>query len=53
MTENQLSERGKRKPYAPPVVERVVLDPIKEMLVACPEALGGKLAFPACSNNFS
>ncbi len=41
-----------RKPYVPPAIERVVLDPIKEMLVACPENLGGKLG-GTCTQNFS
>jgi len=52
MTENQSPDRSKRKPYAPPVIERVLLDPIKEMLVACPDNLGGK-APDVCSQNFS
>lgn len=52
MRENQSPETSVRKSYVPPAVERVVLDPIKEMLVACPENLGGKSG-PTCSQNFS
>jgi len=43
-----------RKPYTPPTVERVVLDPIKEMLVSCPTNLGGKAPGTCAPNaNFS
>lgn len=52
MPENQSRESTERKPYVRPVVERVVLDPIKEMLLACPEAQGGKTG-ATCTNNFS
>jgi len=41
-----------RKRYVSPTVERVVLDPIKEMLESCPTDLGGK-APGTCNNNFS
>ena len=42
MRDDQSQPATVRKPYAPPAVERVVLDPIKEMLESCPTALGGK-----------
>lgn len=52
MKENQSQLSRVRKPYVPPAVERVVLDPIKEMLESCPTDLGGK-APGTCNNNFS
>jgi hypothetical protein len=43
MKEEAIKSASKtRRPYAPPVVERVILDPIKEMLDACDTAAGGK-----------
>lgn len=42
-----------RKPYVAPAVERVVLDPIKEMLQSCPSNLGGKATGVGCTSNFS
>ena len=50
--ENKSPDSSKRKPYVPPAVERVVLDPIKEMLDACPDTIGGKSG-ATCSTNFS
>ena len=52
MKEDQSQPARVRKPYGPPAVERVVLDPIKEMLESCPSDLGGK-APGTCNNNFS
>jgi hypothetical protein len=43
------SDKKSRRPYAPPVVERVILDPIKEMLDACDINAGGKGA--ECERN--
>jgi hypothetical protein len=42
-----------RKPYAAPVVERVILDPIKEMLASC--AISGDSKLSGCFEvvNFS
>lgn len=52
MRENQSQPASVRKPYVPPAVERVVLDPIKEMLESCPTALDGK-APGTCNSTFS
>ncbi len=52
MNENQFPPVRARKPYVPPAVERVVLDPIKEMLESCPTDLGGK-APNTCGATFS
>ena len=52
MKENESQPVSVRKTYVPPAVERVVLDPIKEMLESCPTDLGGK-APNVCTNNFS
>jgi hypothetical protein len=52
MKENQSQPASVRKSYVPPAVERVVLDPIKEMLESCPSSLEGK-APGTCNNNFS
>jgi hypothetical protein len=52
MTDSQSPESDKRKPYSRPAVERVVLDPIKEMLDACPTNIGGKVG-GSCTQNFS
>ena len=41
-----------KKSYAPPAVERVILDPIKEMLESCPSNLDGK-APSVCLQKFS
>jgi len=38
---------GLRQKYEAPVVERVILDPIKEMLAACPQVQNGKIGL-AC-----
>ena len=45
---------GRRRKYETPVVERVILDPIKEMLAACPVVQDGKVGL-ACGTdvNFS
>jgi hypothetical protein len=45
---------GLRKTYEAPAVERVILDPIKEMLAACPQVGDGKVGL-ACGTdvNFS
>lgn len=37
-----------RKQYIVPSVERVILDPVKEMLQGCPQVEGGK-AGTACA----
>ena len=42
-----------RKPYVAPVVERVVLDPIKEMLDSCAIDGDSKLSGCAAPVNFS
>jgi hypothetical protein len=44
-----------RRKYEVPVVERVVLDPIKEMLASCPVVSDGKVSLGACGTevNFS
>jgi hypothetical protein len=52
MKDNQSQPATARKIYVPPAVERVVLDPIKEMLESCPTDVGGK-APGTCTNNFS
>lgn len=45
----RVSQKPKhRAPYIPPAVERVVLDPVKEMLAACPVVTGGKIG-TACN----
>lgn len=45
---------GARKEYVSPSVERVILDPVKEMLQGCPVVEGGKSS-TACATdvNFS
>jgi hypothetical protein len=50
---SQTSRR--RKEYEAPAVERVILDPIKEMLAACPQVGDGKIGTTACGTdvNFS
>ena len=52
MNEAKSQPAAARKPYVPPAVERVVLDPIKEMLESCPSASGGK-APGTCTSTFS
>jgi hypothetical protein len=41
---------GLRRKYEAPVLERVILDPIKEMLAACPQVGDGKSG-TACGTN--
>ena len=41
-----------RRKYEAPIVERVILDPIKEMLAACPQVGDGKIGL-ACGTDVS
>lgn len=54
MSKNADEQSSPRRPYTPPAVERVVLDPIREMLQSCAidgnSKLSGKCAAPV---NFS
>jgi hypothetical protein len=43
---------GLRRKYEAPVVERVILDPIKEMLASCPVVTDGKVGL-ACGTDVS
>ena len=54
MREDSSRSSGARRKYEAPVVERVILDPIKEMLAACPQVGDGKIGL-ACGTdvNFS
>jgi hypothetical protein len=54
MNEVSSKANGNRRKYEAPVVERVILDPIKEMLAACPQVGDGKIGL-ACGTdvNFS
>jgi hypothetical protein len=48
MKEDSSQTGGLRRKYEAPVVERVILDPIKEMLAGCPQVGGGKIGL-ACT----
>ena len=54
MKNNERESVGKpRRSYTAPVVERVILDPIKEMLDACDTAKGGKGAECEAAGGFT
>jgi hypothetical protein len=42
MKKDSSQTSGLRQKYEAPAVERVILDPIKEMLAACPQVGDGK-----------
>jgi hypothetical protein len=48
MQKDSSETNGARRKYEAPAVERVILDPIKEMLAACPQVQGGKIG-TACT----
>ena len=47
MKEFDSAAAPKRAPYVAPAVERVILDPVKEMLAACPIVSNAKIGL-AC-----
>ena len=55
MKKDSSQVNGLRRNYEAPIVERVVLDPIKEMLASCPIVSDGKVSLGACGTetNFS
>ena len=53
MSASHEPKRLPRKPYVAPAVERVVLDPIKEMLTSCATAPDSKLSGCGTVENFS
>ena len=50
MKRDSSQTNGLRQKYEAPVVERVILDPIKEMLAACPQVIDGKVGL-ACGTD--
>jgi hypothetical protein len=52
MENERQNENTSRLPYEPPTIQRVHLDPVREMLTACPTDQGGKLP-GACNNTGS